>query len=437
MSLPPLDLQSEMLDVITKHIGATISIYDRSLKFRYVSESFARWFGVAPEQMIGRSLEEMYGSSVFAGYKAYIDRALAGETLTYDRLLRSPAGEETWRTVSLVPWRNAAGEVIGVVNSALSVHELKTTTEALRVANQRLQSHMDNSPLAVLEFDANLNLSHWSPRAETMFGWSADEALKTSVVSLLGNPIDDSQIRVAFRLLQTGDTVSNRVEAIHQRKDGSTIHCEWFNSALTDRAGKVTSIMSLVQDVSARVQAAEQLRYIAEHDSLTGLPNRSVLHSHVDRALRRARRTMELVALLFIDLDGFKAVNDTYGHGAGDEVLREVARRLKGCVRATDTVARLGGDEFVVLLEGDVSPETPALVGARILKSINLPFHFTAGFGGAGILREGQAQLGASIGVAMHPPLESHVDSLFKRADAAMYAAKRSGKGRVCIADLD
>ncbi len=438
MLQPANAIPPEMLDVVTTHIGATISIYDRDLKFRYVSESFARWFGKTPQEMIGCDLEHMYGRDVFAGYKLYIDRVLAGETLLYERLLRSPAGEETWRTVSLVPWRDANGRVIGVVNSALSVHELKTTTEALRVANQRLHSHMDNSPLALLEFDATLVLTHWSPRAETMFGWTAAEAMSSSVGQLLGEyQHAENQLRIAFELLQRGASNNNRVEVMHRRKDGSTIHCEWFNSALTDRDGKVTSIMSLVQDVSARVQAAEQLRYIAEHDSLTGLPNRSVLHSLVDRALQRARRTRELVALLFIDLDGFKAVNDTYGHAAGDEVLKEVARRLRVTVRATDTVSRLGGDEFVVLLEGDVGEQTPTLVGERILNTFQSAFHFSAPYGGAGVRREGEARLGASIGIAKHPPLESHVDALFKRADAAMYKAKRTGKGRVCVADSD
>jgi diguanylate cyclase (GGDEF)-like protein/PAS domain S-box-containing protein len=426
----------ELIDVITKHIGATVSIYDTNLKFVYVSESFAKWFGRTPEQMIGQTLEAMYGTQVFAGYRAYIDRVLAGETLNYERLLRSPSGEESWRTVSLVPWRNEQGDVIGIVNSALNVHELKTTTEALRVANQRLQSHMDNSPLAVIEFDERMKLTHWSPRAVAMFGWSEAEALSGSIESMLfENDRHEDQIQLAFRLLQCGETNNNRVEAVHRRKNGSSLHCEWFNSALTDRSGRVTSIMSLVQDISSKVQAAEQLRYIAEHDSLTGLPNRAALHKQVDRALSRARRTHELVALLFLDLDGFKAVNDSHGHGAGDEVLKDVARRLKGCIRATDTVARLGGDEFVILLDGEVNENTPVVVGDRILHAMAAPFFFSSSYGGAGIVREGEAKLGASIGVAMHPPLESHVDSLFKRADAAMYQAKRAGKGRVVFAD--
>jgi diguanylate cyclase (GGDEF)-like protein/PAS domain S-box-containing protein len=433
----PAPRSTEMLDVLTDHIGATVSVYDRDLIFRYVSRTFARWFGLEPEQLIGKNLPEMYGEHNMARYRPYIERVLAGETVTYERQVREPSGFDGWRTVSLVPWRNAAGDVMGVVNSAHSVHELKTTTEALRVANQRLTSHMDNSPLAVIEFDPDLTLTHWSPRAEAMFGWAVDDAKRVSLTILLGDDDhEDNHVRLAFRLLQRGETTSNRVDARHVKKDGTVIHCEWFNSALTDADGKVTSIMSLVQDASSKVQAAEQLRYIAEHDSLTGLPNRSALHTQVERALKRARRTLEHVALLFIDLDGFKAVNDTYGHGAGDEVLREVARRIKASIRATDMVARLGGDEFVVLLEGKVEDDTATIVSERILATMKATFYFSARYAGSALLNEGEATLGASIGIAMHPPLESHVDSLFKRADAAMYQAKRAGKGRACIAEI-
>lgn len=428
---------AQMLHIISRHVGATISVYDRDLIFRFVSDGFARWFGLQRDQIVGRSLAECYGEHNFTRYFPYIERALAGEVVTYERQVRDPSGFDGWRTVSLVPWRDDDGNVIGVVNCALSVHELKTTTEALRVANQRLVGHMENSPLAVIEFDANLVATHWSPRAQQMFGWSVDESTLLSLASLIGEDDEsDNRLRMAFRLLQNNETTSNRVETQHVRADGSTVHCEWFNSALTDASGKVASIMSLVQDVSSRVQAAEQLRYMAEHDSLTGLPNRAALHSHVERALKRARRTRELVALLFIDLDGFKGINDSFGHGAGDEVLREVARRIRAAVRATDVVSRLGGDEFVVMLDTGVDPDTADVVSHRILSSLRQTFYFSTGYAAQGVPNEGKANIGASIGVALHPPLESHADSLFKRADAAMYEAKRAGKDCVRYATV-
>ena len=138
---------------------------------------------------------------------------MAGEAVAYERQVRDAAGVDGWRTVSLVPWRDASGNVIGVVNSALDVNELKTRTEALRVANQRLQSHMDNSPLAVIEFDENLSVTRWSPRAEKMFGWSPENQPLLSLATSLGDQDSaDNQLRQAFARLRQSDGPNNRVE---------------------------------------------------------------------------------------------------------------------------------------------------------------------------------------------------------------------------------
>jgi diguanylate cyclase (GGDEF)-like protein len=140
--------------------------------------------------------------------------------------------------------------------------------------------------------------------------------------------------------------------------------------------------------------------------------------------LARAERTGESVALLFIDLDGFKHVNDVYGHSAGDEVLREVAKRLQRVARQTDFIARMGGDEFVILLEGSVEIDTPSRVAERVLETLCPPIEFPGG----------NAVVGASIGIAVHPPLSNLAVDLIRRADAAMYSAKKAGKGCVRFA---
>ena len=422
---------AEMFEIVSRYVGATISVYDRSLTFRYVSTSFAAWFGQSPQEIVGRTLLDCYGEHNFTRYRPYIERALAGESVSYERQVRDPSGFDGWRSVSLAPWRDANGEVVGIVNSALNVHELKTTTESLRVANQRLQSHMDNSPLAVIEFDENLSIKRWSPRAEKMFGWTLEAEPQLSLTTLLGqHDARDNDLRKAFARLRRGEEPNNRVESAHVRSNGAIIHCEWFNSALTDDQGSVVSIMSLVQDVSERVQMVQQMRVLAEHDSLTGLLNRSAFRLQMERALKRARNTQELVALLFIDLDGFKKVNDVLGHGTGDDVLREVARRISVAVRASDIVARLGGDEFVVLLESPVDAATADDISTRILSSLTHEYDYVQTLNSQTVTAD-MPQVGASIGVAMYTPQESHVDSLFKRADAAMYDAKRSGKGCV------
>jgi diguanylate cyclase (GGDEF)-like protein len=199
------------------------------------------------------------------------------------------------------------------------------------------------------------------------------------------------------------------------------VHCEWFNSALTDAEGQVTSIMALVEDVSAKIEIARQQHYLANHDSLTGLFNRAAFHSQLEKALHAARDSGGPVALLFIDLDGFKGVNDAEGHRAGDEVLRIVARRIASTVRAGDTMARLGGDEFLVMLQHDVTRGVTDTIGQRLLEVLGQP-----------MLVDGrELTIGASIGAAMCPPLDGHIDELMSRADQAMYCAKRAGKGRL------
>jgi diguanylate cyclase (GGDEF)-like protein/PAS domain S-box-containing protein len=416
-ALPP----PELLQLLTDHIGSAVSVIDKNLHFRYVNATFARWFGVTAEQLVGTPIRQFYGEHNHARYMPYLQRALNGETVNYERAIRDPAGGEGWWTVSLTPWCDAQGQLLGIVSSSLNVHELKVTMEALRVANQRLSSHMDNSPLVVVEMDAALNITYCSPRVALLFGWEPGELTGLSMERLLSGDEEQEILRIALTRLQNGEESRNRVEARHRRKDGSLVHCGWFNSALTDANGKVASIMALIEDVSARVLAAERLRYIATHDALTGLPNRNEFQSRVEHSLVRASRTGTTVALLFIDLDGFKAINDAYGHAAGDLVLQEAAARLTGAVRDCDTVARLGGDEFVVLLDTLVASGTAAEVSERILRALSTPI----------ALPQGEACIGASIGIAAHPPLESHAERLIKRADAAMYEAKRAGKGCV------
>jgi diguanylate cyclase (GGDEF)-like protein len=180
----------------------------------------------------------------------------------------------------------------------------------------------------------------------------------------------------------------------------------------------------LHEDLAVLAGAQDELTHKAFHDPLTGLANRALFLDHAEGAFHRAKRAGGLVFLLYIDLDEFKKINDTFGHPAGDELLIEAAKRLNGCVRATDTVARLGGDEFAVLLEQTASLSAARLVAERIVTRIGEPF----------ILANGIANIGASVGIASSRVEEQSVPELLNAADAAMYAAKKSGKGRHHVA---
>ncbi len=416
-ALPP----EILVHALDRSLGANVSLVDRDLRFHYANGGFAKSFGTTPEALIGKTLRDFYNPTHFAAFEGYVNRALAGETVTYERRSQVVDSDGIWFTVSLTPWRNADGAVIGIISCSMKVHELKLSSEALRVANERLSSHMDNSPLTVLELDASLTITRCSNRVSVLLGLAPGALEGRALLDVLHIADANEPLVSALSRLTSGAEESNRVESNLTHADGHTVYCEWFNSALTDASGRVTSIMALVQDVSARVEAAQQLLHIATHDTLTGLANRRMLTERLSHALARAERTGEAVAVLFIDLDGFKSVNDKHGHGAGDEVLRDVASRLRRIARATDFVARLGGDEFVILLDTDVHPGSPSMLAERVFDALSAPCRFTGG----------EAPIGASIGVAMHPPLSNLAADLIRRADAAMYEAKSAGKGCV------
>lgn len=414
----PADVLVQALD---RSLGASVSLIDLDLCFVYVNEAFAKSFATTPEALLGESLYALYGPDHVTEFKPYVERALAGEIVTYERRSKVAMSDGIWFAVALTPWRDATGAVIGVMSCSMKVHELKLASEALRAAGERLSSHMDNSPLTVFELDKNLRVARCSSRVSVMLGlnpaWLAGQALFDVPTIANGN----ERLVAAFARLSSGAETSNRVESMLTHSDGRTVYCEWFNSALTDANGQVISIQALVQDVSARVEAAEQLLHIATHDTLTGLANRRMLTERLSHALARAERTGEAVALLFIDLDGFKRVNDLHGHAAGDEVLRDVAERLQAVARGCDFVARLGGDEFVILLDTDVHPGSPSTLADRVFDVLSPPCRFEGG----------EASIGASIGVAMHPPLSNLAADLIRRADEAMYEAKSAGKSCV------
>jgi diguanylate cyclase (GGDEF)-like protein/PAS domain S-box-containing protein len=318
-------------------------------------------------------------------------------------------------SVSLAPHRDASGRVAGVFSCALEVHELKRTHDALGRALEEIASHMENTPLAVVELDAELRVKRWSPHAQEIFGWTLAEARGRNPVELeLIHPDSLEHVREHTRAMVEGRERRNRVLCRNVTREGRTIWCEWYSSAFFDEQGRLASILGLAQDVTVRVEAEEQLKQAAVNDALTGLPNRNALAARLEHALLRVNRSGDRLALLFIDLDRFKKVNDTLGHAAGDEVLRQAAARIRACVREVDTVARLGGDEFVVLLETDVRPDTPGIIGERVRAAFGMPFDY----------RGAEVRCGASVGVSLYPDHARDPAALLASADEAMYREK-------------
>ncbi len=207
-------------------------------------------------------------------------------------------------------------------------------------------------------------------------------------------------------------------EIWNRRKNGEIYLAALSISVIRDDEGEITNYVGVFTDITARKQAEQRLKYLATHDSLTDLPNRDLFYDRLMRALVRAQRNRRLVAVLFLDLDGFKVVNDTFGHERGDHLLQAVGKRLSGCVRQSDTIARFGGDEFAGLIEDLPNLEGASTVAENILKSISETF----------VLNENEFSLTASIGISIYPIDGTTADALLQKADSAMYRAKEIGK---------
>jgi len=273
-------------------------------------------------------------------------------------------------------------------------------------------------------------VTDWNRQAERTFGWKREEVLGRSFVDFL-LPVEDRQrLEPEFMQMLQENVLPHSIND-NLTRDGRVITCEWLNTWLPERAGESREVVSLATDITERVRLENEIRQLAFFDPLTGLPNRRLLQDRLGRVLAAVRRDGRHGALLFIDLDNLKPLNDTLGHETGDQLLKQVAQRLEDCVRHADTVARYGGDEFVVLL-GDLEADAAQARGQaediahKILRRLAEPYRLTANHGADKIEHNSTA----SIGMALFDGHEAE-ETILRRADVAMYRAKESGRNRV------
>src|SRR4051794_29857443 len=307
------------------------------------------------------------------------------------------------------------------------VAERERAEAELRRAFALLDQHVDNTPLGVVEWEQDHaagqppRVRRWSGRAQTIFGWTEGEVRGRSAEELgLVHEDDTERAAAAGRDLAEGRRPHNSLSLRCYTKGRRIRHCQWYNSALHPEDDGKVAVLSLVEDITEQVVALEDIHRLAHHDTLTGLPNRVLLQDRLGQALARVRREGDGVAVMLVDLDDFKGVNDTLGHVAGDRLLRLVAGRLGGAVRASDTLARLGGDEFAIAQPGLRAPESAAVLARKLLAALAAPF----------VLGGHELHVAASIGVALFPGDGRDADGLLKAADLALYRAKQEGRGR-------
>jgi diguanylate cyclase (GGDEF)-like protein/PAS domain S-box-containing protein len=288
------------------------------------------------------------------------------------------------------------------------------------LALQRLRLHLERTPMGVIEWDMEFRVTSWNPSAEAIFGYDGAEALGESAYILVSGAQDSERLAAMWTELMQGGG-STRATLANKTRRGETIHTEWYNTPLVDSENRVIGVASLVQDITERLNTERTIHYMAHHDALTGLPNRRLMQDRLNQAILQARREQRHVAVLFIDIDRFKLVNDTLGHESGDYVLRDVAKRLTRSVREGDTVAREGGDEFIIVLPDLEKPEFAQVVATKVLTELSQPIEVSGQ----------ELMVTASIGISHYPNDATDIQHLLKHADAAMYQAKDGGRNTV------
>lgn len=258
---------------------------------------------------------------------------------------------------------------------------------------------------------------------EKFIGLGRDQIIGQTVYGVAPSPFAEVYHQADLDLMQRGDAQVYEATVSHA---DSTEYDVIFHKAVFHKSnGDVGGIIGIMLDITARKDLERKLLSLASLDDLTGLPNRRELDNRLEQALARAARVPAMLALLFIDMDGFKNVNDLYGHECGDQVLKMIAERITSQLRKSDIAGRMGGDEFAVVLEGNVSHEAAALVAGKLLTTLAAPYKLENGH---------NAELSASVGIAFSPDDGNDLKHLLAKADGAMYEAKKLGKNRFILA---
>ncbi|MEO7322941.1 MAG: EAL domain-containing protein [Burkholderiales bacterium] len=297
----------------------------------------------------------------------------------------------------------------------------KSVEEALFLEQDRAQVTLNSIGDAVLSTDLAGNITYLNLVAEKMTGWSREEACGRPLTEVF--QIVDGATRVIARnplalAIKENKVVGLAADCVLIRRDGVECSIEDSAAPIHDRAGQVAGAVIVFHDVSESLEMKIRMSHLALHDALTDLPNRNLLNDRVNQAIALARRHNKQFAVLFVDVDRFKLVNDTFGHTTGDQLLRFVADRLLSCVRGTDTVSRLGGDEFVVLLS-EIEQARDAVVIADKMR---------ASLAASSNIMPQITDVSISIGISVYPYDGLDADTLFKNADIALYHAKESGR---------
>ena len=407
----PSGSSDALLRLIADSVPALMAYYDLpGLRCQFANQGYAAYNGHSTESILGLTVQEAMGDKAWQAIQPHLDRCSHGERVKYTREQTLPNGEVRMIEVNLIPHFGDAGQQLGSFVLITDITERWRAEREVRQSEERMRKFTEATDEAIV-FHRDGLITDGNEALTRLTGYSLQEVTGLSIF----NFISPEWHAVALDYTRAGREDPYEITIRH--KHGHAIPVEVVGKTMPLHHADYRIVV--VRDITARKQAQEREAFIALHDSLTQLPNRHFLMKQLSQVLSLARRRHGRVAVLFMNLDHFKTVNDSLGHHAGDQLLRNVAERLRNGVSDADVVARLGGDEFVVVLTDIQTPDDAAMVADKLLDSMHgvftvdhLPF-----------------TISPSIGISLFPDHGASADVLLRCADAAMQHAKESGRG--------
>ncbi|RZJ14152.1 MAG: EAL domain-containing protein [Acidovorax sp.] len=400
-----------LLRLIADSVPALMAYFDLpGLRCRFANQGYAAYNGHTTESILGLTVEEAIGEKAWQAIQAHVERSTRREHVKYTREQTLPNGEARMIEVNLIPHFDAHSEQLGSFVLITDITERWRAERQVRQSEERMRKFTEATEEAIV-FHRDGIITDGNEALTRLTGYALTEVMGVSIFHFI-NP--------EWRAIALDYTRSGRedpYEVTIRHKDGHAIPVEVVGKTMPLHHADYRIVV--VRDITARKQAQEREAFIALHDTLTQLPNRHFLMEQLSQVLSLARRRHGRAAVLFMNLDHFKTVNDSLGHHAGDQLLCNVAERLRQGVRDADVVARLGGDEFVVVLTDVQNADDAAAVADKLLASMH------------GVFTLGQVPLtvSPSIGISLFPEHAATGDALLRCADAAMQHAKESGRG--------
>jgi diguanylate cyclase (GGDEF)-like protein/PAS domain S-box-containing protein len=412
----PLKLQSAALEAADN----AILIADHEGTILWVNRAFTTMTGYSQEEALAKDLRLLeFGELSESDYAKLWSTVSSGDVWKGEIVNRRKNGTTYPEEMTITPVTHDSGHATQVYFIAIKqdISERKQIEQALRQAEEKYRAIFQDAVVGIFQSTPGGRYINVNPAMARMLGYDSPQELVASITDISQQVyVDPASREELARLLREQGVVKN-FECAALRKDGSKM---WLsaNVQAVYEDGVLVGFEGTNEDITARKTAEERIHFLAYYDALTELPNRTLLQDRLTQALAWASRHKNKVALLFLDFDGFKDINDTLGHAAGDLLLREIAERLKAWGREQDTIARLGGDEFLVMLTDVKDVPGVAVAAERLMEAMNAEF----------VVHGHLCSIGCSVGISIFPDHGADFDTLIKNADAAMYRAKESGR---------